>query len=411
MSVPLSRTVEPRDPDTPLRISRIIQSHHRIPLDPPFHAAWDSRPRRHFDASIVRVETDDGLVGFGSGDAMPGFAGHEELFVGHDPRDLERHFQIVDNLSFHYGRCWPLDVALWDLFGKIAGQPCWRLLGGGASRVRVYASAGHAREPEGLAELAGLYLSAGYRAMKVRFSNPDWRADVAGIEAIRRAVGDRLELMVDANQGWRMPWDASAPWPLKDALRVADALAELEVYWLEEPLHRSDFDGMAELRRQARVRIAGGEMARELHDLTQLIERTCLDVLQPDVVLVGGITGLARIGRMAQRRGLAFTPHTWGNGLGLMANAQLVGGIGGCPYLEFPYDPAGWTTDRRDFMLRAPLAIDRDGWLTLPDKPGLGVELDEDRLAETALVPQPPGADRPKPRPRQGGRLPPAGRD
>ena len=175
--------------------------------------------------------------------------------------------------------------------------------------------------------------------------------------------------------------------------------------------HGPAFDGMAELRRQARVRIAGGEMARELHDLTQLIERTCLDVLQPDVVLVGGITGLARIGRMAQRRGLAFTPHTWGNGLGLMANAQLVGGIGGCPYLEFPYDPAGWTTDRRDFMLRAPLAIDRDGWLTLPDKPGLGVELDEDRLAETALVPQPPGADRPKPRPRQGGRLPPAGRD
>jgi L-alanine-DL-glutamate epimerase-like enolase superfamily enzyme len=208
---------------------------------------------------------------------------------------------------------------------------------------------------------------------------------VAGIEAVRRAVGDRLQLMVDANQGWRMPWDDRAPWQLKDALLVAHALAELEVYWLEEPLNRSDFDGMAELRRQARVRIAGGEMARELHDLAQLIDRSCLDVLQPDAVLVGGITGLARIGRLAQQRHLTFTPHTWGNGLGLMANAQLVGGIGGCPYLEFPYDPAGWTLDRRDFMLRAPIVVDQDGFVTLSDAPGLGIELDEDRLAATAL--------------------------
>jgi L-alanine-DL-glutamate epimerase-like enolase superfamily enzyme len=375
-----------------MRISQITQSHHRIRLDPPFHAAWDSRPRTRFDVSIVRVETDDGLVGYGSGDAMPGFAGHEELFVGRDSRDLERHFQIIDNLSFHYGRCWPLDIALWDLFGKITNQPCWRLLGGAAARVKVYASAGRARDPNELAELAKFYLSEGYGAMKVRFSNPDWRADLAGIEVIRREVGDKIQLMVDANQAWRMPWDARAPWRLKDALEVAHALADLEVYWLEEPLHRADFDGMAKLRRQARVRIAGGEMARELHDLSQLIDRRCLDILQPDAVLVGGISGLARIGRTAQSQGLTFTPHTWGDGLGLMANAQLVGGIGGCPYLEFPYDPAGWTTDRRDFVLGTPIAIDADGWLTLPDKPGLGIELDEDRLAVTARTPQAPSA-------------------
>lgn len=368
-----------------MKITRISQSRHRLPLDPPFYPAWDSRPRAQFDVDLVRVETDEGLVGIGSGDAMAGFAGHEELFLGQDPRDLERHFRVIDNLSFHYGRCWPLDVALWDLLGKIAGQPCWRLLGGSAPRVRVYASSGSVRDARALGELAERYLTEGYGAMKVRFFAADWRADLARIEAIRRSVGAQIVVMVDANQGWRMPWDTADPWTIKDALGLARALEELEVYWLEEPLHRSDLAGMAELRARTGLRVAGGEMARELHDLTALIERRCLDVLQPDAVLIGGLTGLARIGHMAQSQGLIFTPHTWGNGIGLMANAQLVAGVGGCPWLEFPYDPPGWTLDRRDFALTTPLAIDPDGWLTLPEAPGLGLELDEERLAATAL--------------------------
>lgn len=366
-----------------MKIAKITLSHHRLPLDPPFEAAWDSRPRRHFDATVVRIETDDGLTGIGSGDAMPGFAGHEELFLGHDPRDLARHFRVIDNLSFHYGRCWPLDIALWDLFGQIAGQPCWRLLGGAASRVRLYASSGHAREPSRLAELAERYLAEGFAAMKVRFCKPDWRTEVKGIEAIRAAVGDRIVVMVDANQAWRMPWDVRDPFTLKDAGELAEALQALGVYWLEEPLHRADFEGMAALRGTSRLRIAGGEMARELHDLRLLIEHGCLDVVQPDAVLVGGLTGLARIARLAQMHGILFTPHTWGNGVGLMANAQLVAGLGGCPFLEFPYDPDGFGIERRDFILSQPLRSSPDGWLDLPDKPGLGLELDEERLRAT----------------------------
>jgi L-alanine-DL-glutamate epimerase-like enolase superfamily enzyme len=366
-----------------VKISQITQSRHRLELDPPFHAAWDSRPRAQFEVSILRVETDEGLVGIGSGDAMPGFAGHETLFVGRDPRDLERHFRIIDNLSFHYGRCWPLDIALWDLFGKIAGQPCWRLLGGAAPRVRLYASTGSAREPSAMAELAERCLGRGFGALKVRFSDPDWRADLRRIEAIRAAVGDRLTLMVDANQAWRMPWDTREPWQLKDALEVARALEGLDVYWLEEPLHRGDFEGLAELRRRTRLRIAGGEMARELHDLRLLIDQGCLDVVQPDATLVGGLSGLLRIARIAQGRGLTFTPHTWGDGLGLMANAQLVSGLGGCPWLEFPYDPPGWRPERRDFFLSEPIRANRDGWLSLPELPGLGIVLDEERLAAT----------------------------
>jgi L-alanine-DL-glutamate epimerase-like enolase superfamily enzyme len=368
-----------------MKITKIRQSHHTLALDPPFHASWDSRPRTIFEVSLVRIETDEGLVGIGSGDAMPGFAGHEELFVGRDPRDVERHFRIVENLSFHYGRCWPLDVALRDLLGKIAGQPCWRLLGAASPRLRVYASLGTPREPADLAAQAERLVSEGFCAMKVRFSGPDWRAEVGGIEAIRKVLGDRIVLMVDANQAWRMPWDVSPAWTLKDALTVARALEELDVFWLEEPLHRGDLEGMAALRDRMRIRIAGGEMARELHDLRLLIERGCLDVLQPDAVLIGGLSGLRDIARMAQGRGIAFTPHTWGNGIGLMANAELTAGVGGGPYLEFPYDPPGWTLERRDFPLAAPIRIDRDGWLTLPETPGLGLELDEERLAATAL--------------------------
>lgn len=368
-----------------MRISKISLTQHRLPLDPPFRPAWDTRPRAGFDVTIVRVETDEGLVGVGSGDAMPGFAGHEELFLGRDPRDLERHFRIIDSLSFHYGRCWPLDLALWDLFGKLTGQPCWRLLGGARADLRVYASSAVMRPPEAMRDLAEHILAAGFEALKVRFAGPDWRRELAGIEAIRSAVGDALTLMVDANRAWQMPWGVREPPDFKDALALARALEDLDVFWLEEPLQRGDFAGQAELRSRTWLRIAGGEMAREVHDLEAMIAHRAIDVIQPDASLIGGITGLARIAKLAAARGIAFTPNTWGNGITLLANAQLAAGVGAGPYLEYPYDPDGWTIDRRDFPLAAPV-VQLNGILELPEAPGLGIELDEDRLRATRLA-------------------------
>src|SRR3546814_11872546 len=122
-----------------------------------------------------------------------------------------------------------------------------------------------------------------------------------------------------------MPWDAEAPWSLKDALQVARELEDLDVYWMEEPLHRGDYDGMAELRRATDIRIAGGEMTRELHEFRTLVQRGSLDVLQPDAALVGGITGLRRVAMPAQEHNLHFTPHPWTNGMGHMANAPQNG--------------------------------------------------------------------------------------
>jgi L-alanine-DL-glutamate epimerase-like enolase superfamily enzyme len=367
-----------------MRIARIHTSRHRLPLDPPFLPTWDPRPRAHFDVTLVRVETDEGHVGVGSGDDMPGLEGHEELFVGHDPLDLERHARVIDNLSLLYGRCWALDTALWDLAGKIRGEPCWRMLGGDSPRVPLYASSGVRREPDAMAGVARRALEAGFPALKLRFWRDDWKLDVAAVEAARAEVGDTLELMVDCNQAWRMPWDTREPWSFEQALPVVERLRELGVRWVEEPLHRGDYDGLARLREHGGVPIAGGELTRELHDARELVLRGCVDVLQTDAVLIGGFSGLVPLARLAREHDVDFTPHTWGNGIGLLANAQLFAGVGGAPWLEFPLDPPEWTPERRDYALCEPVQA-RDGCLELGEEPGIGLALDEERLADTRL--------------------------
>jgi L-alanine-DL-glutamate epimerase-like enolase superfamily enzyme len=381
----LEHTGELKGPASVDRIASIRISHHRLNLEPPFRASWDSKPRRHFDATIVRVVTETGLIGLGSGDRMLGFAGHEHLFIGEDPLAIERHYRVLSNLDFHYGRCWPLDLALWDLAGKITGQPCWKLLGGLSSRVRAYASSGVLRDPQALADHVESYLARGFRALKIRFHRGDWREDIKALELVRARVGARLDLMVDCNQGWRMPWDTNPAWTYKDALAVARELERLDVYWMEEPLHRADYAGMRSLREATDVRIAGGEMTRQLHELRDLIVGGCVDVVQPDVALVGGITGLRRAAIMAQEHGLVFTPHTWTNGMGLTANAHLVAGLADSPFLEYPFDPPDWGPERRDYMMVEPLSVDAEGWVNLSDVPGMGYELNEPLLDRTRV--------------------------
>ena len=366
-------------------ITGVEITRHRLHFDPPFHASWDTKPRTFWDAAIVAVHTDLGVTGYGSGDMMLGFEGHEALFIGEDALKLERHWRILNNISFHGGRCWPLDLALWDLAGKLMGQPCWKLIGGLSDRVRAYASSGTLRGPDALAGAAERYLAQGFAAMKIRFHRGDWRADIRALEAVRNRVGDRLELMVDCNQGWRMAWDAYPPWSLKDAVRVARELERLGVYWMEEPLHRGDRDGMRALRGMTDLRIAGGEMTRELYEFRDLIAAGSLDVLQPDAALVGGLTGLRRVALMAQEHNLVFTPHTWTNGMGVVANAHLAAGLCDAPFLEFPYDPPEWDLDRRDYMMAEPMKVDSSGMIILSDRPGMGYEVDSNALAKTRV--------------------------
>jgi len=369
-----------------MRITNIRRTRHVLPLDPPFPPAWDTEPRHRFAADLVRVETDEGLVGIGSGDAMPGFAGHEDLFIGHDPLDLGRHGRIIDNLSFHYGRCWPLEVALWDLAGKILGQPVWRMLGGAHGRLACYASTGTLRDPDATVNAVAAVVDTGFPAVKLRFHRPHWREDVAVVQEVRKRLGDTVAIMVDCNQAWRMPWDTEAPWTVKEALACARELEKLNVFWMEEPLHRGDHAGMAKLRARTDLRIAGGEMTRETHEVTHLVDNGALDLLQQDAVVCGGIGGLSAAFRAGRERGLEIAPHTWGNGIGLLANAHLAAGVGGCPYLEYPFDPPEWTPERRDFPLATPVRPDDRGWLHLGETPGLGIDLDEERLRSSEIA-------------------------
>jgi L-alanine-DL-glutamate epimerase-like enolase superfamily enzyme len=364
-------------------ISRISITHHQLPLEPAFPASWDTKPRTKFPATIVRVFDDAGNVGIGSGDAMYGFADYQHYFLGHDPLDLERHNAVLSNIEFHAGRPWPMDIALWDLAGKIRNAPVWKLVGGKSNRIRAYASSGVHRSVPEMVKLAKHVLERGFPALKVRFGRPSLEQDMAVIQAIRDALGMSLELMVDCNQGWRMPWDTQKPWTLEHAIDVSGQLEALNVYWVEEPLHRGDYAGYAALKKAVNIRIAGGEMTREPYEFRELLERDCLDVFQPDCVCSMGITGLAKLAREVDAAGKIFTPHTWGNGIGVMANLHLTAGTVGAPFIEFPYDPPEWSLERRDYPLKNVIDADAEGWITLPDAPGLGLELDEVRLEQT----------------------------
>lgn len=366
-----------------MKISNIEISHHQLDLDPPFPASWDTQPRRKFPATIVRVYDDQGNMGVGSGDVMYGFCDYQHLFIGQDPLDLVRHNAVLNNISFHAGRPWPLDVALWDLAGKILQKPTWKLMGGHDNKIKIYASSGVHRSGDEMAEMAQKLVVSGCPALKIRFGRDTLQEDFDVLSQVRNAIGDKLTLMVDCNQGWRMPWDVQKPWCIDQAYEVAQELEKYTVFWMEEPLHRGDYSGMSKLREKVSLKLAGGEMTREIYEFHTLIERECLDIIQPDVVCSLGMEGLRELGVYAKDKGVIFTPHTWGNGIGLIANCHLTAGSVGAPFIEFPLDPPEWSIERRDFMLQSPVDFDADGWIHLSDAPGLGIELNEEKLALT----------------------------
>jgi len=362
-----------------MKITKIRLIRMRLPLDPPFHAAWDPVPRRVFDATLVRVETDEGVTGFGSGGTMDGFEPFEPLFTGRDPLRIADHVRTIESIGFHAGRYWPLEAALWDVIGQVTGQPVSVLFGGASQRLPAYASFGEAKSPQARAETAVAAKAAGFRAVKIRISRTDLAASLDAVRATRAAIGADMAIMADLNQWWRMAGDISPALDLAQVRRIAAELADLGVFWLEEPLPGGDLDGMRALRGQ--VRVAGGEMAGTPAELLDALGAGALDVLQPDVVLSVGMLRARTIGELALLRHRWFTPHTWTNGLGLLANLHVVAGVGGGPYVEFPWDPPGWTEERRDFFLAEPVRIDPDGGLAVPAAPGLGARIDHDAVA------------------------------
>jgi L-alanine-DL-glutamate epimerase-like enolase superfamily enzyme len=365
-----------------MRISAVQTRRYRYPLYPPFSPAWDPSPRTHQDATLVIVRSDDGVEGYASGDGLPDHEVLERLLVGRDPEQADELHGILETVDFHHGRNWTVEVAVWDLVGRAHDAPLWRLLGGTQDRIAAYASTGELVSSEERVRRCFDLRDAGVRAVKLRLHRTDWRDDLPVIEAVHDAVGGDLEIMVDANQGWRMPGDLAPRWDRKTALGLARELERLDAYWLEEPLPTDDVDGYAELRERAGVRIAAGEMVRTAAEARDLVVRGMVDVVQTDVVLAGGITGSRRVAELAAGEGSTWSPHTWSNGYGLLANLHAALAFSTCPYLEVPYDPPAWSPERRDWLLPVTLEIADDGTIAAPEGPGLGVVPDFDALEE-----------------------------
>jgi D-galactarolactone cycloisomerase len=361
-----------------VRIGAIRLQRLRVPLDPPFPAAWDPVPRTEFAVTIVRVETDAGIVGVGSGDTMDGFEAFEHLFVGQDPLQIERHVRVLETIDFHAGRYWPLEAALWDIAGQVAGTPVAGLFGGKLDSIPAYASCGMLLPAPERAESALRMREEGFRALKIRVDPRRLDEGLAAVSATRAAVGDSMDIMVDLNQGWRMAGDTSPSIDVATAREIGARLADEGVLWMEEPLDGTDLPGLASLRAAGLgIRIAGGEMTRTHHEALWALASDAFDVYQEDVALAGGMLRNRTLAEMVMARGRWFTPHTWTNGLGLLANLHVAAGVGAGPYLEFPYDPPGWTPERRDAFLAEPIRPDGDGMLHVPTVPGLGARLDE----------------------------------
>jgi len=364
-----------------MRLKSLECRTYRLPLDPPFCAAWDPTPRRHQDATVVLLHTDEGVTGVASGgDGLPDRELLERLLRGVDLLRSEAVRGICETVDFHGGRPWAVEVAAWDAVGKTLGVPLWRLLGGRNERLLAYASSGELLPAAERAERCLALRERGVRAVKLRFHHEDWRRDLEVVAAVREAVGPELELMVDANQGWRMPGDLAPRWDVATAAQCARELQALGIFWLEEPLRTDDPEGYRALRARTSLRLAAGELVRGSGEARDLVTRGLVDVLQADALFAGGIGGCRRLAALAELHGRAWSPHTWSNGLGLVANLHAALAFSSVPWIEVPFDPPAWSAKRRDWLLPEPLEIAADGTIAPPEGPGLGVELDLDAL-------------------------------
>src|SRR5438128_2596874 len=394
-SLRTGRGVDPRVGALPLvgdlmKIERITCRVVDFPLEREFHPAW-ARGRNQPDLLMVLIEvgTDAGLTGLGSAHAGPEAAVTIERFVapyfiGEDPMYVERLVPILRDTEILGAPVYCMEMPLWDIVGKAANLPVAKLWGGCSDGVTAYCATAEVRSPERRVEDVQRMLGEGYRAVKFRFHLPDPREDLKVVEAVRAAVGDRIDIMVDANQAGVEPGHGGhRTWGFPIALTVARELQRMGVRWLEEPLPRHDYDGLRRLRDKLdTLPIAGGEGHQGLPEFKLLIDRGCYDILQPDALLSEGVGQMRKIAALAEVAGLELAPHTWGNGIGLMANLHLAAAIPNCPFLEFPHDPpSGFTAAARDQMLLEPLTIDSDGVVRVPDRPGFGLVLDEERIA------------------------------
>lgn len=352
------------------------------------------------NALLVEIETDNGLIGLGEAGSAGGPLASTQvvveqelkpLLVGEDPLRIEYLWQKMFQRSRQHGRrgivmhaISGIDIALWDIAGKVAKLPLYRLLGAYRDQVEAYASGGFYQEGKdlaGLIEEAESAVAQGYRAMKMKIGrNPSTQTnlreilahhdmcvvsleeDLARVEAVRQAIGPGGKLMVDINCAWSPAL----------AIQMGKAMEPYQVYWIEEPVATDDIRGSAEVARALGTPIAGYETEVGLFGFRELITQGAIDIAQPDIAWAGGFTECRRIAAFAQAYNLMVAPHAFSSAIVLVASMHLLASIPNGLILEFDQNPHAL----RQELLKEPISTDQQGFVTLPDRPGLGVELD-----------------------------------
>jgi L-alanine-DL-glutamate epimerase-like enolase superfamily enzyme len=386
---------------------KIVDVRCHVLLDPAYERDATSSAQ---DDIVVEIETDEGITGVGETDLNAWVAracieapgthtmdlGLREMLIGMDPLDPVAACEKLYVGSAMTGRrgavvhaIGAIDMALWDICGKAAGKPVWQLLGEkGRDEIAAYASLlPHVRGADdfqqALVDQAAWAKDYGFRAAKLELlytgpyastglNEPESRM-LETIAEVRKRVGPDFTLMVDVGYAWRTA---------DEALRVIETWAEHDIFFVETPLWADDLDAYADLAQRSPVKLAAGEWLATRHEFLDLMDRGRVHVVQPDVGRVGGFTEATRVCRLAADRGLQVVPHGWKTGITIAATAHLAAITPHIPFFEYvPRDVA-------ESPLRRELLIDDlelvDGHVPLPDKPGLGIELNREALERFA---------------------------
>jgi L-alanine-DL-glutamate epimerase-like enolase superfamily enzyme len=322
---------------------------------------------------IVQVHTDAGISGLGEafayGVPLAVCAVIEELkplLVGADPTQPEILYEQLSQATLLYGRrglglfaLSAIDIALWDIVGQVKKQPLYKLLGGSESkRLPAYVSLLRYQTPPEVARVIVRCLEAGFHAVKLH------QIDLKSVSVAREVAGDRVELMLDVN----------CPWNVEEALAMARTLAPYHLTWLEEPVWPpDDYHGLAQVRRGAGIPIASGENEGTVYGFASLLAQEAADILQPSVTKVGGISEWRKIAALAVQHGKQVAAHSFYFGPGFVATLHLMAALPGCTYVEV----AGCTLEAP--LLQEPFDFS-DGTVAVPERPGLGVTLNQEVL-------------------------------
>ncbi|OPL16407.1 MAG: hypothetical protein AVO39_06025 [delta proteobacterium MLS_D] len=370
-----------------MKIDRIELYHVSVPLDHTFWPTWiPGYPQTHNGFTLIRLGTDEGIEGYSAGTAM----GTERqglgdliggYLMGADPTDINAVQGLLKQAGFLGWRNFWIEPACWDIIGKKENRPVYELLGGKARNITVYCSTGEMHDPEKRVDELLAMRERGFKTAKLRVKNRELKDDIHHIEVIRKGVGDRMALGVDANQGWLVTIVDKIPaWDLKRAGEFAAACRDNDILWLEEPLDSRDYDGNAALKAMSPVKIAGAELNYGWDEIKIMIEKDCFHIYQPDATFAGGISQVKQVIDTCRSKGLEYSPHTWTNGIGFYINWQLslVDDTFTLP-LEYPLEEPSWIPKYREGIID-PILPDSAGELSPPTRPGLGFEINPSLL-------------------------------